>query len=141
MKRTLEVIGIITLLIGSFMYNEEVSTTAKLSDNLLEEIKAKSDNYKIGKVEATIREDTIIPGINGKEVNIKEYYEKMKEVGYFNDKLLVYNDISVNAPLKNNKDKYIISGNKCKKEIALVLIVNKDIKNFVNTWFFLQNGI
>ena len=127
MKRTLEVIGIITLLIGSFIYNDEVLTTAKLSDDLLEEIKKTSTNYKIEPIEATIRDDTIIPGINGKEVDIKESYDKMKEIGYFNDELLIYNGIPIKNPLKENKDKYIISGNKTKKEIAIVFKVKNGI--------------
>lgn len=111
------------------MYKEEVSMTAKLSDNLLEEIKNKSNNYKINPIEAITTNDTIIPGINGKEVNIKESYNKMKEIGYFNDKLLVYNNIIVKNPLKQNKDKYIISGNNNKKEITLIFKVKKEINN------------
>ncbi|MBR2832965.1 MAG: polysaccharide deacetylase family protein [Bacilli bacterium] len=135
MKKILEIIGIITLLIGSFMYNEKVSTTAKLSDSLLEEIKAKSKEYKIKPIEPIINEDTIIPGINGKTLNIKESYTKMKEIGYFNEKLLVYNEIKVKEILKNNKDKYIISGNKNKKEVSLVFIIDKtkNIKSLINT--------
>lgn len=131
MKKILEIIGIITLFIGSFMYNEQVSTTAKLSDNLLEEIKNQSSIYKKEPIEAIIRDDTIIPGENGKEVDIKESYEKMKEIGYFNDKLLVYNDIIVKNPLKTNQDKYIISGCKNKKEIALVFKENKNINDIL----------
>ena len=131
MKRILEIVGIITLLIGSFMYKEEVLMTSKLSDNLLEEIKNKCDKYKIKPIDAIVRDDTIIPGINGREINILESYEKMKEIGYFNDKLIVYNDLVVSNPLKINKDKYIVSGNKSKKEVALIFIVNKDIYKIV----------
>lgn len=133
MKKTFEAIGIITLLIGSFMYKEEVSMTAKLSDNLLEEIKTKSINYKIKPIESIITNDTIIPGINGREVDIKKSYNKMKEIGYFNEKLLEYNKIIVKNPLKQNKDKYIISGNKNKKEIALIFKVTKEINSIIKT--------
>ena len=133
MKKTFEVIGIITLLIGSFMYKEEVSMTAKLSDSLLEEIKTKSTNYKIKPIESIITNDTIIPGINGRKINIKKSYNKMKEIGYFNEKLLEYNKIIVKNPLKQNKDKYIISGNKNKKEITLIFKVTKEINSIIKT--------
>ena len=89
-----QIIGIITLFIGSFLYTEEVSMTSKTNDELLNEIIDKSVKYKVDPAEAIISDDTIIPGIKGREVNIKESYEKMREVGYFNEKLLIYKDMS-----------------------------------------------
>lgn len=135
MKRIFQAVGIITLLVGSFMYTEEVAMTSKLSDDLLNEIKEKSGNYKISPIEATIKNNTIIPGINGKEVDVQESYNKMREIGYFNDKLLVYKDVFVKESLKENKDKYIISGNQSKKEVSLVFKVNNtdDIEGIINT--------
>jgi hypothetical protein len=41
MKKCFQMIGIITLLIGSFIYTEKVGTAAKLTDPLLNEIKSK----------------------------------------------------------------------------------------------------
>ena len=124
MKRTFQVIGIIALLIGSFMYTEEVGTTAKLSDELLNEIKTKSPEYKTKPIEATIKGNTIIPGISGKEVDVKKSYKKMKQIGYFNDKLLVYKSVPVKEGLKNNTDKYIISGNPNEKSVSLIFKVD-----------------
>jgi len=132
MKIFFRVIGIFTLLIGSFMYNEKVATTAKTTDTLLDEIKLKSINYKIEPKEAIIEENKIIPGINGKEVDTKKSYERIREIGYFNDKLLVYKQIKVKNKLKDNKDKYIISGNQSKREVSLIFKVNNDITNILN---------
>ena len=106
------------------MYTEEVGTTAKLSDSLLNEIKDKQENYKTDASEATIQDDTIIPGVNGKAVDVKNSYKKMKQIGYFNDKLLVYKETPVKNPLSKNTDKYIISGNKNQKNVSLIFKVN-----------------
>ena len=132
MKIFFRVIGIFTLLIGSFIYNEKVATTSKQTDTLLDEIKTKSINYKIEPKEAIIKDNTIIPGINGKQVDIKKSYEKIREIGYFNDKLLVYKQIQIKNKLKNNQDKYIISGNLKKREVSLIFKINNDITSILN---------
>ena len=75
MKKTFQAIGIIALLFGSFLYNEEVATTSKISDDLLNESKLKSDNYKTDPKEAIIENGTIIPGVDGTEIDIKKSYE------------------------------------------------------------------
>lgn len=155
MKRTFEAIGILVLLFGSFLYTEEVSTTSKMSDDLLNEIKNKSFSYKVEPIEGVVKDNTIIPGINGKDVDIYESYEKMREVGYFNDKLLVYKKVLVKNTLKAHKDKYIISGNSSKNEVSLIFKVNNndnvesiinvlDKKNIKGTFYvtstFLENN-
>ncbi len=125
MKQSFQILGIITLLVGSFIYNERVGLVSKLNDDLLTEIKEKQSNYKQKPTEAIINGNTIIPGINGKKVDIKKTYTKMKQIGYFNEKLIVYKPLKVKQGLKENKDKYIISANKNKKELSLIFKVNK----------------
>ncbi len=124
MKKSFQILGIITLLVGSFIYNEKVGVVSKLNDDLLTEIKENQNNYKQKPIEATIKENTIIPGINGKKIDINKTYTKMKQIGYFNEKLIVYKPLKVKNKLKNNKDKYIVSANKNKKEISLIFKVN-----------------
>ena len=133
MKKTFQVIGIITLLFGSFLYTEEVATTSKLSDDLLNEIKTKADSYKVEPKEAIIKNGTIVPGVNGKKVDIKKSYDNMRQIGYFNEKLLIYKRIMVKNNLEENKDKYIVSGNQSKKEISILFKVNQnmDLNNIV----------
>lgn len=126
MKNFFQIIGIITLTIGSFIYTEKVSTTAKLSDDLLNEIKSKKDGYKENAIDPIIKDDTIIPGINGIQVDVNKSYQEMRKIGYFDDKLLVYQTLYVENPLDKNKDKYIISGNTRKKEVSLLFKVTKN---------------
>ena len=114
MKQSFQILGILTLLVGSFWYSNEVDTVAKLSDDLLNEIKSKSIDYKEKPINPIITKDTIIPGLNGKEVDVNESYNK----------LLKYKKIKVSSELYNNKDKYIISGCQQKKSVALLFKVD-----------------
>ena len=127
MKRLFQIVGIVTLLIGSFMYTDEVATTSKLSDELLNEIKEKSDLYKVSSKNAIIAGNTIIPGINGRKVDVKKSYEKMKKIGYFNEKLLVYRNVLTKVSIKNNKDKYVIGGNSEFKRVSILFKVDNDL--------------
>lgn len=133
MKKFFEIIGILTLMIGSFVYTEKVGTTAKLSDELLTEIKSKKDGYKENAIEPIIDNNTIIPGINGKEVDVDKSYEAMSKIGYFESKLLVYKPLKVENSLDKNKDKYVINGNNTKMDVTLLFKVgnNNDITNII----------
>ncbi len=123
MKQGFQILGIITLLVGSFWYSKEVDTVAKLSDDLLNEIKLKAPNYKKEAVLPIMTKETIIPGINGQEVDINKSYNAMREIGYFDEKMIKYKDIKIKDELKENQDKYIISGNKKAKKVALIFKV------------------
>ena len=150
MKKIFQFIGIITLTIGSFIYTEKVAMTAKQTDSLLNEIKSKKDGYKENAIEPIIKENTIIPGVNGKEINTQKSYENMTKVGYFNDKLLEYKILKVENKLDKNKDKYIINGNNTKNEIALIFKIKSDDditnistilkKNNVKATFFVNSN-
>ena len=124
MKYMFQVIGILALLIGSFVYSDKVSLASKSTDSLLNEIKSKSSNYVVKPSEPIINENTIIPGTNGKEVDINKSYRKMREIGYFDEQLLVYKTINLEYPLNKNLDKFIISGNEDKKEVALMFKID-----------------
>ncbi len=149
MKQGFQILGILTLVVGSFLYSERVDTVSKLSDDLLKEIKDKSENYKIEKVSPIITDDTFIPGKNGKEVDINKSYEKMREIGYFYEKSLVYKNIKVKPSLSKNKDKFIISANRNEKNIALLFKVKNNYnlnkilsildKNKIKGTFFIES--
>ena len=126
MKRIIQGIGLISLICFSFMYTDKVMEVINEKDSLMIEIVSNKDKYKIDFVEADIDKDTIIPGINGKEVNIDDSYQKMKEIGIFREDLLIFYTTYPKILLKNNYDKYIISGNNSKREVSLIFIVNND---------------
>lgn len=138
MKNILKIFGIITLICFSFFYTEKVMTVVSEQDPLKMQINEVADSYKINPNEAIIIENTIIPGINGRAVNIDKSYKKMKKNNVFNNKLLVYDTIYPENTLSNNLDKYIIKGNKSKKEISLVYIIKSD-NNFEKIINILNN--
>lgn len=122
-------------MIGSFVYAENVQKASISSDTLLNEIKSKKDGYKENAIEPIIKDNTISPGINGKEVDVKKSYEEMSKIGYFDDKLLVYKTLPVENILDKNKDKYIVSLNNSKMNINIIFKVgsNDDITSIIKS--------
>lgn len=126
MRKLFKIFGIITFLCFSFFYTDRVMNVISDKDPLKQEIINLSNNYKLSSNEAVVSGDTIIPGSNGREVNIDKSYKKMRTGNVFNDKLLVFNVIYPEYKLKDNMDKYIINGNINKKEVSIVFIINND---------------
>lgn len=110
----------------SFIYTEKIADMFIDKDKLMMTIKEESPNYEIEPVNATIENNTIIPGLNGLKVNTKGSYKQMKKYGLFNNNLLEFKQIKPKIKLKDNYDKYIISGNKIKKSVSLIFLVYKD---------------
>lgn len=120
------ILGSITLVILSFIYTEKTVNVIKEYDDIMISIKSENENYKIDAVDATIKDNTIIPGLKGREIDENKSYSKMKRYGSYNSSLLEYNDIIPSISIENNFDKYIISGNKSKNMVSLIFLVTKD---------------
>lgn len=120
MKKIIQSVGLMALICFSFMYTDKVMEVISQKDSLMIELENIKDKYKIDSVEGEITKDTIIPGLNGKEVNIEESYKKMRELGIFREDFLIYYTTYPNILLKNNYDKYIIGGNTEKKQVSLI---------------------
>lgn len=111
-------------------------------------IKEYDKNLDSGVKEAVIKDDTIIPGLSGKKIDINESYKILKKYGKFDESLLVYTDKMPITLLKNNLNKYIISGNKSKQMVSLIFTVgeNDNIDNIlrileensINATFFID---
>ncbi len=126
MKRILSTIGFCMLICISFVYTEKAANLVVQKDDLMMTINDSSSNYEIAPIDGVINENTFIPGINGIKVNNKESYKEMKKYGKFSDNLLKFIQIEPKNKLKDNYDKYIISGNSNKKEVSIILLVNGD---------------
>lgn len=126
MKRLFESVGLITLVCFSFFYTEKTVNVVREYDDIMITIKEKQKEYKIKPIDATIKENTIIPGVSGKSININKSYSKMKRYGNFNDTLLVYEKIDPTISINKNLDKYIIKGNETKNMISLLFLVKND---------------
>ena len=126
MKNTLKLFGLITLMCFSFFYTEKVMTVVSEQDPLKIQINELADSYKISPNEAVVTSDTIIPGNNGKEVNIEKSYKKMRKNNVFNNNLLVYDILYPEYTLSNNLDKYVVRGSINKKEVSIIFIITSD---------------
>lgn len=134
-------IFILVLVLFSFFYTDKVMNFINKKDPLMKEIDSLKDNYKVLPVNAILEDNTIIPGVKGKEVNIDKSYDNMKMSGIFREDYLVYNDLLPSDMLSNNMDKYIIKGSNSSNRVSIILLgdsnnidkINKDnITVFLN---------
>lgn len=127
-------IGFISLICFTFFYTNKISTVIKENDDILKQINDIKDQYKIEAIDAVIDGYTIIPGVTGKEIDVKKSYKKMKSIDKFNPQLLVYKSIKPNISVNKVYDKYIISGSKSKKEVSLIFLLkeNENIDQILN---------
>lgn len=133
MKNIIKTISLLGLVCFSFFYTDKVINMINKKDPLMIQIEELKEKYQVEPVNAILNDDTIIPGINGKEVDVLKSYEEMKLSGIFREELIVYKNLYPSSSLSNNKDKYIIKGNNNKNKVALLLILNiKDIDNIKN---------
>ncbi len=141
LKKVLKNISLLILVLFSFFYTDKVMDLVNRKDPLMNKINLLKDKYEILPVNAILEDNTIIPGIKGKSVNLDKSYENMKKSGIFREDHLIYNDILPSEMLSNNMDKYIIKGNDYNNRVSLLIILdpnnmdkvkNKDVTIFLN---------
>ena len=120
------ILGSVTLVILSFIYTEKTVNVIKEYDDIMISIKSENKNYRIDAADAIIKDNTIIPGLKGREIDENRSYSKMKRYGSYNSSLLEYNDIIPSISIENNFDKYVIGGNKNKNMVSLIFLVTKN---------------
>lgn len=128
-----KLIGIMSLLVFSFYLTDFVTELAINSNPLMQSIKSNSKNYCEASVNATINENTIIPGIKGKKVNEMESFLNMKDFGSFNMNYLIYDYFKPEISLEDNIDKVIISGNKTLRQISILIKNNEEVENYAKS--------
>ena len=126
MRKVKLYLTLILLLLISFYTINKTNIEMKQKNPIMEQIKNSKNKYNIKPVNAIIKDNTIIPGVQGIEIDYEKSYKEMKEYGNYNETLTVMKEVSPEISVNNNYDKYIISGNKSKKEVALIFKINKD---------------
>ena len=145
-KKYISYLGILIFASFSFFYTDKAVDIVRRNDPIMKEILSNKDNYSVKSVNAIINDNEIIPGINGTSVNVKESYKNMKKCNNYNEDMFVYEEVIPNISLTDKYDKYIISGNNSKKQVALIFkiidasyieTINKILldKNIVATFF------
>ena len=133
MKNIIKTISLLSLVCFSFFYTDKVINMINKKDPLMIKIETIKEKCEVKPVNAVLNEDTIVPGISGRQIDVLKSYEEMKSSGIFREELLVYKSLYPSSLLSSNKDKYIIKGNNDKNKVALLLILNvKDIEKITN---------
>lgn len=117
----------------SFFYTEKIALLMQSKNELLKYINNVKDDYQVSSINAIIDGETIVPGINGLEVNSTESFLKMKELQTFNELYIVFEQIAPKISLEDNKDKIIIQGNKNKKRIAFLIKNNSSVESYLRS--------
>ena len=108
MKKIFQIVGLISLVCFSFFVTEKTATVVNNMDEIMIRIKTEKDEYKLENKNAMIEGNTIIPGISSRKVNINKSYKNMKNNGYYDENLYVYDYTLPDISLADNLDKYII---------------------------------
>ena len=119
-KKLIQVTLVLLLVLFSFYYTNKTIDIIRETDPLMKQIKEESKKYVISAEDAKIEGNKIVPGKNGKEVDYEETYQKMKQYGAYNESLTVFKETTPTLSIEETYDKFIISGNEEKKEVALV---------------------
>ena len=127
MKKFFQFLGICSILVFSFYYTDKIALLVQEKNPVLQKIKGEKDSLEIRSEDATIKDETIIPGKSGSKVNVEKSFYNMKSLNSYNEAYLIYDVIIPSISLDNNKDKIIISGNKSNNQISIILEYNKDL--------------
>ena len=125
---------LLVLMLFSFYLSDKVTDLAINKNPIMENIKSVSSAYYNSGENAEIIDNTIIPGIKGSKINEKESFFKMKEFGSFNETFLVYDKIKPEISLSDNLDKIIISGNKSKRQVSIIIEDDDTLKKILNKY-------
>lgn len=120
-KNFFQYLALLSLCLLSFYYTEKVALYVKNQNPLMITIKSAQSENNIEPINSIIYDDKyIIPGLNGKEINLDKSFYKMQKLQEFNSSELVFNYIKPSISLESNKDKIIIRGNKEKNSVSLI---------------------
>ncbi len=124
MKKIFNITLTILLIYFSFYYTNKVSNYIKSKDPIMIKILNSKDKYSKEAIDATVTDNTVIPGISGLEVNIDKSYSNMKKVNSFIPDMLVFSSIKPNISLQDNLDKLVISGNPKSNNVTISLKID-----------------
>lgn len=125
-KKLFQALFVFALLFFSFYYTEKSIELVREVDPIMKQIKTTSDKYEIEAIDAKVTGNLMIPGISGRQIDYEKSYSKMKQYGNYNEALTVFMETTPTVSIDDYYDKYIVSGNKEKKSVALVFTVKEE---------------
>jgi len=127
--KNLKYVLFILLIVISFYIADKIIIYMENKHPIMQEIDARLGFFQEAYVNAIIDDNTIIPGINGRNVNRRRSYARMGEFGLFNETFIVFNAVRPRISLQDNKDKVIVRGNPARRQVSLILEPNDNIIN------------
>lgn len=118
-------IGVILIVLCFYITNQTI-IMFKEKDPLMQTIKEEKNQYEQLPENAEIIGNTIIVGKKGQTIDYNKTYYKMKKYASYNEALIETKEVKPTISIENYYDKYIVRGNKSKKEIAFVFPIRED---------------
>ena len=125
-NKVYQILGVIVLMLFSFYYTDKSIDIIRQTDPIMREIKATNKKYRTKSVSAKVKGNTVIPGLNGVDIDYNKSYKKMKKYGTYNESLTVFKETKPKVSINDTYDKYVISGNTEKRSVAVVFKVEKN---------------
>ena len=127
LKLFFKILAISTIAISIYL-NDNNIIVVKEVDTLLKKIIDYASKFDQNKIDSEIINDSILIGQNGKTVNIKKSYINMKQLGYYDEKFIIYdeNNIDIKKYIKYKIEGYKTSN----KEISIIILLNENDKQF-----------
>ena len=133
MRKYYQYFGLALIMVFSFYYTEKIALIVLNKNPLMQSIQSEKENYEVDYVNAFIDGDYIIPGVNGLVVNTRESFYQMQKLDVFNVYYLVYEQISPEVSLKDNKDKIIRQGNPKLNKVSIILSGKSSISDYLES--------
>jgi len=130
--KNLKYASFVLLIVISFYLTDKIIIYMENKHPIMQEIDARKESFRVAPVNAIINDNTIIPGINGKDVNRRQSYMRMGEFGAFNETFIVFDIVRPNISIEDNRDKVIIRGNPTRRQVSLILEENPTIITLLN---------
>ena len=132
-KRIFKIIGLLSFFLFGFFYTDKVLEVIREEDSLMIQLKDVKDRFEVDAVNAILDKDTIIPGKNGRSINLLKSYKNMKKSGIYQESEIIYDVKSPSVSLNDYKDKYVILGNQYSKSVGFIFILNEDSERYFNS--------
>lgn len=121
MKKTIQRIGVLSFLCFSFYLTSNLAIFMKKNDPVYESILVMKEDYEKDALNAKIKNEYMIPGLNGLSIDLDHSYQKMHKNGALEVSKLVYEEKKPNISMENNKDKIIFQANPLKRGVSFVI--------------------
>ena len=111
-KKLFKYVGLTSLFFMSFYYTEKVALYVKNKNPIMQEINNNKDSLVVNSIDSELIDTLyIIPGLNGKEVDINKSFSNMIKLETYDENNIIYTQIKPNISLENNKNRIIVRGN------------------------------